>query len=423
MLTRDIPLIPAIMDLADNCTDGARSLRKDKSYKGLWVKIALTRTGFEIRDNCGGISVNVARKYAFRFGRPDGTPTVKHSVGRFGVGMKRALFKLGRKFRIESKTKTSRFVLDVDVDAWAREPNWEFQFKELDEAASFSEAETGTTIKVSALRDDIVGNFDLVSFVTELHHALSSALQVPIAKGLAITINEEHLEPVDAKFLSNSQLSPAYKKLNLSHRGKAVTVSLYCGLGKSEDRASAGWHVFCNGRLILAGDKSGMTGWGEDTNGISIPGFHGQFNHLRGRAEFDCDDAECLPWNTTKTGVNEDSPVYRNAKIEMVKLMRPVVNFLNKLKEEKERREPDDPGPLEKLVVGSAEKSVDAVDCRTTFKPPVIKSEPRKRLSQRISYDKPIKEIEAAKQALSATSLKEVGEKTFDYFFKNEIGR
>src|SRR5947209_7086768 len=70
MLTRDVALIPAIIDLADNCTDGARHTRGDKSWDGLTVDIEAKADQFVIDDNTGGMSVDVARHYAFRFGRP-----------------------------------------------------------------------------------------------------------------------------------------------------------------------------------------------------------------------------------------------------------------------------------------------------------------------------------------------------------------
>ena len=48
--------------------------------------------------------------YAFRFGRPGNVVPAKYATGKFGVGMKRALFKLGERFRIESATATSHSV-------------------------------------------------------------------------------------------------------------------------------------------------------------------------------------------------------------------------------------------------------------------------------------------------------------------------
>ena len=102
-LTKDIELIRAILDLVDNSVDGARRLRPDGDFNGLLISITVDANHFEIADNCGGMPADMARTYAFHFGRPQGMPTTAHSVGQFGVGMKRALFKLGNDFRIESK--------------------------------------------------------------------------------------------------------------------------------------------------------------------------------------------------------------------------------------------------------------------------------------------------------------------------------
>jgi hypothetical protein len=126
MMTRDIPLIPAIIDLVDNCADGARRTRGDGSYNGLWARVEISPKEFRIADNCGGMTVDIARKYAFRFGRAAGMPSVSHSIGEFGVGMKRAIFKLGNKFRVESAAATSRFVVEQDVREWAKKKEWQY---------------------------------------------------------------------------------------------------------------------------------------------------------------------------------------------------------------------------------------------------------------------------------------------------------
>src|SRR5205085_2866732 len=85
VLVRDIKLIDSIADLVDNCVDGARRLRPTGDFSGLSIKISFDSHGFRIEDNCGGIPVDVARNYAFRFGRPETAPPTKGSLGRFGV--------------------------------------------------------------------------------------------------------------------------------------------------------------------------------------------------------------------------------------------------------------------------------------------------------------------------------------------------
>lgn len=100
MLTRDIDVRPAIVELIDNSIDGAKKIRKDKGYKGLFIKISMSQDKFIIEDNCGGIDIETAQKYAFQFGRSSDRENDLHGyfTGIFGIGMKRALFKLGKKF-------------------------------------------------------------------------------------------------------------------------------------------------------------------------------------------------------------------------------------------------------------------------------------------------------------------------------------
>src|SRR4051812_30676793 len=97
MLVRDIELVPAIVDLVDNSVDGAKRITEpgENRFEGLEVRLTISPERFEIVDTCGGIPLELAQRYAFRFGRPDDVDSAEGEVGQFGVGMKRALFKLG----------------------------------------------------------------------------------------------------------------------------------------------------------------------------------------------------------------------------------------------------------------------------------------------------------------------------------------
>src|SRR5712692_4475260 len=165
MLIKDIGTTRAIIDLVDNCVDGARRLKADGNYEGLSIEIEATKDHFQISDNCGGIPVDLAREYAFRFGRPAEMAATPHSVGQFGVGMKRALFKLGKKFRIESTTQTSRFVVEEDVEKWKQKEKWEFEFREVERRRQrVALSETGTTVRVWPLHPTIAESFSLDTF-------------------------------------------------------------------------------------------------------------------------------------------------------------------------------------------------------------------------------------------------------------------
>src|SRR6266851_2789789 len=75
MLTRDIRLEDAILDLLDNCVDGvlrskaAKPTKEKKpSYKEFGAEIEFEKDSFTISDNCGGIPWSL-HEYAFRMGR------------------------------------------------------------------------------------------------------------------------------------------------------------------------------------------------------------------------------------------------------------------------------------------------------------------------------------------------------------------
>ena len=71
MLTRDIDLVDAILDLLDNCVDGILRQKGKSSgktpYKGFKAEIKFDENSFSISDNCGGIPWEL-HGYAFRMG-------------------------------------------------------------------------------------------------------------------------------------------------------------------------------------------------------------------------------------------------------------------------------------------------------------------------------------------------------------------
>ena len=160
VLVKDIYMMDAIVELVDNSIDSARSKFGIRDLKKIAIEIRYNAEEFSITDNAGGISISQARYYAFRFGRPDGAPTTPGAVGEFGVGMKRALFKMGRHFVVESWTKEEYFKIKVDVDAWEKIPeedpnSWHFEFSETGENPK--PGHTGTQITVTKLYPYAVG--------------------------------------------------------------------------------------------------------------------------------------------------------------------------------------------------------------------------------------------------------------------------
>ncbi len=217
MLTRDIPLSRAILDLVDNSVDGARRLRSNEDFGGLWVRIELDRTRFIITDNCGGIPVDVARNYAFRFGRPFDAPPTPGSVGQFGVGMKRTFFKLGNRFIVHSATHNSRFSMDINVEAWKsggdqQSPDgWHFQFSSVAEGLdNVPDEEIGTHIEIMGLHGNVADSFGLEVFTNRLKQELSIAHSRSMDRGLAVSVNGIPLRFEPQELFVSMDMQPAF---------------------------------------------------------------------------------------------------------------------------------------------------------------------------------------------------------------------
>ena len=345
-LVKDIPLTRAIIDLVDNSVDGARAIRGKKSYSGFFVHLRITKDLFEIEDNCGGMSVEIAREYAFRFGRPSNMPSrlqTSHSVGQFGVGMKRAIFKLGRAFTVESTTNNSHFVVNEDVDAWKIRKDadghdlWSFTFTPpVAEGEKQDAKKIGTKIKVTRLIPDVAKEMNTDSFVTELSSELAAAHELSIERGLEMKLNGMAIPHESSMLYVSTKVQPAKKRIQKTINKTKLDIVIYAGIYRSKPSKAGGWYVYCNDRLILRADQSAITGWGENT-GERMPKFHPQFARFRGYVFLDCDNPALLPWNTTKTGLDTDSDLYKGAKREMNILGRPVIDFLNDLDREKNR--------------------------------------------------------------------------------------
>ena len=426
MLVKDIPLSRAVIDLVDNCVDGAIRLRRDvtsdRPFDGLWARLEVTQERLRVADNCGGIPVDIARNYAFRFGRPQGMQATRHSIGQFGVGMKRAFFKIGTRFRVESTTEDSRFVVEEDVEQWRRHDRWEFGFQELEpnlESAPPPD-ERGTVVEVTGLHETVAKQFGLENYLTDLSQQLARAHQLSVDKGLSITFNRIPLQLRRLELLHSDVLKPGRRELVFHEHGPSpVRAELYAGVGDSTPW-EAGWYVFCNGRMVLEADQTITTGWGE-TREHTLPKFHNQFARFRGYAFLDSDDAGLLPWNTTKTGVDIDSPLFQNLRLHMIILTRPVINFLNKLKDEKAAADHErDLTPLEATLGSAASGTPSRAIAATTFQAPKPRPIPRPPRTGTISYSKPLEQIKRLKTALRVRSNKAVGEKTFEYYLDME---
>src|SRR5713226_5615602 len=134
MLTRDIRLEDAILDLLDNCVDGIlrskaakEAKEKKRPYDGFWAEIKFDKDTLSISDNCGGIPWSL-HKYAFTMGReadPDRPLDATGTVGTYGIGMKRAIFKMGRECSISTRNERDAYDVEIAPDWIEKKGDWE----------------------------------------------------------------------------------------------------------------------------------------------------------------------------------------------------------------------------------------------------------------------------------------------------------
>jgi hypothetical protein len=135
MFTRDISLEDCVLDLIDNSLD-SYLLRHGTSISELVfgpdrnanrddlgrIDVTCTERQIKVADTCGGILRRRAMDQVFCFGHDEDDQVGK--LGAYGIGMKRALFKIGNNFHIVSRTAQEGFEVSFKLNEWAERKEW-----------------------------------------------------------------------------------------------------------------------------------------------------------------------------------------------------------------------------------------------------------------------------------------------------------
>ena len=426
LLTRDISLVAAFLDLIDNSINAALAPFADKlaTAEGYLsalgdpeisastsIDIEFSAESVKIADNATGIDSETAKSYVFKFGRA--AQDSRASLDRlsvYGIGLKRAIFKMGDQISIVSDHEQGGFELDLDVPAWAalKQDVWGFPITERPNADADS---TGTVIEITHLHEDVATRLDDGVFEGQLIERIGKTYGYFMGKFVTISVNGKPVAP-DSVAVSENR---AIETVTIDN----ATCAIVAGLGPSDSNgrfrdATAGWFVLCNGRTVVSADKSRLTGWG----GHGLPIFQPKHRPFVGIVMFVSDEPESLPWTTTKTSIDEDSIAWQRAKREMVNTAKAIVKFLDRRYTESGTEVDSD--ELNEARGGSVNPLASSSTKPRKFKPPAPKKDP----TTRIQYDAKAADVERIGKHLRQPGMSgsEVGRYTLDFFLRNEVG-
>ncbi len=434
MITRDITLEDCIMDLIDNSVDAAwrsqgspqMGLTDSVDLSEYLISIEISSERFSITDNCGGMTLPDAADHAFSFGRRESQIQEGYGIGVYGIGMKRAAFKLGTEIDVRSTYLDSgdvrrTFVVPIRVASWLQDQRTPWTF---DTTTGEDLPETGVEVVIGSLTPDTSTTFESPKFIRRLARMIGRDYSLHLNRGLVIKINGTVVSTAVLQLLQGGEYAPARIEYNDKVGDDEVRVQIIGGMAapppESPDPDESvkgkelfGWHVACNGRIVLAADTTIVSGWGT----TDWPDWHPQYAGFVGIVLFTAENARALPLTTTKRSVDLSSKIYLRARPRMREISKQWIAYTNRRKQAL-----DEAKQREREEAASSVRLHD-VTSRPAINLPRLVRVPQKRLAN-VNYAVPLSKMKKLAGGLGDLSMtyREVGLKSFDYTYEDLVG-
>jgi hypothetical protein len=328
-LTADVQTAECVFDLIDNSIDAARAAMPEtlcaesmpEDYSGFEIEVTLDADAVIVSDNCSGMSEATFANLAFRAGEKSQHP---FGIGHFGVGLKRAILKIGD--RCAAETDDGNAYLQL---AFTRAQLDQTEELKLPGSKDLSHGKRFTKIAIGEIKDNARRDLSSSRWRATIKENVSRRYGLFIRKGLLIKLNGETVREFAPQPVENSHIH--LQKFGDQIHG--VDVEIVAGVheryrfAQKDGRAVSdpknndvhraisneyGWYVVCNDRVILLHDKTHKTGW--TTN------WHGEYAGFVGWVYFRSKDPALLPWNTKKSDIVENGELYEEV-IEILRKM------------------------------------------------------------------------------------------------------
>ncbi len=230
ILTRDISLEGCILDLVDNSVD---SYIRNEITDRREIRLDISEDKFKILDNCGGIEHNHLKHTVFRFGT-DALKGDKPTLGIYGIGMKRAILKIGKKILMETDDGNSYCRVDLDIDEWIESKSWEIPFEYFKDSGLSPGEKPYTRIEVTDLYPGIRKKFALNSFVNNIRDTkIKITYALFIADKIDFFVNDDIKIP---QFVIEARYDDLYRPVKHQDSFEDVNFEIICFIDPRKGR-------------------------------------------------------------------------------------------------------------------------------------------------------------------------------------------
>lgn len=323
-LTTDIELTDALFDLIDNSIDAARNsiisddFSKDirglpSDYSGYKIKLRFGCDSIIIEDNCIGMDTNVIERSAFYTGMRSNH---KYGIGYYGLGLKRALLKVGSKYGMITSNGEHVYKAVFDKNTFSSDDEHALIAKK------YSSKEKHKTIFiVNELHSNIKSQISDKEWLTNAINELSIRYSIFLRKGLEITIVNSQKNHKDTLAITPSvpelRIDGVMRDINDELNESSVKCDFYVGVHREykfpgewgHDQKlnekltkSYGIYYICNDRVIVSASTENRHGF--------ITQWHPEYGGFICLAYITGENPKDLPWNTAKTELKVNSSLF-----------------------------------------------------------------------------------------------------------------
>lgn len=318
-LIQDIDVNQAISDLIDNAIDNW----KIEGQEGkLLIYMEMNHNVIKIKDVSGGIDENTLPYILMPGGRRE--ISREGIKGIWGVGSKRALFSLGKKIAISTRKQGGKgLVLKVDEN-WFRtdegDDKWTIEYEE-----DTSLEEGITIIEITELKVPLYPQY-----ISSLRKHIARTYHDEIKDGtVEISFNGEVITIYPEIPWAKSEYAPPARyvtDISVSGNGRVLNFEMTAGVMlKPGEAYSYGIDFIGNKRVILQNNLDARMGF--DADNLGFP--HPTINRFKAIVRVNGDSRD-IPWNSAKSDINTNHPMYVPIVDLVVQVSRQYTSFLRK---------------------------------------------------------------------------------------------